>query len=624
MSTLPNEYQANAYATIHSKGKCIMVSVAHMGSTMNTQFPWSLAAHSFKLTHKYITNGVSSKVQHDIDVHSPMTQGGSKRYYKLDRKKFYILMYQTDSLQLCDGFITKNRELTLYLEAQIEIPITQIGSSNPVSNDNHNEPDVGGLGDVADESDDSDWSYSTWDFSDSANEGVGDSDSEGEIEKGSGDRIGKSNNEAENKGGGDGETECGREGENEGGGEEDNESSDSSSLEEDIMASGEDFDSDLGSDEEGGPKFPFFNPCTIFNLVFSLSYYLGQAYRAKTLALEKIEGNVGDQYKKLWDYVEELRRTNPGSTVIMQMAERDDQEGRKFDKFYIGLAGLRKGFMSGCSPIIGVDGTYLKGPHGGVLLTSMSVDPNKNLYPISYAVVSGETKIAWEWFLMMLKEDLSIVRDDAITFLSDKQKGLIPTFEKVFPGADNKFCIRHLHGNMKMADAREKLILTMLEWIRQYLMTRLLENRDKARKRWQGRLRLCPRIRKIVDRHMDKTSDCIPIKSDDLHYKVECYDLQRFTVDLHNHTCSCRKWELTGIPCHHAISAICRQKLDPEDFVHVAYTVDTYLKVYEHSILPVNGPRLWAKTFFIPPMPPNFERSVGTLLGLEDWSQMSW
>ncbi|KAG8373238.1 hypothetical protein BUALT_Bualt11G0002900 [Buddleja alternifolia] len=723
--------------------------------------------------------------------------GGSKRYYKLDRKRFYFLMYQTDLLQMCDGYITKNRELTLYLEAQIEIPITQIGSSNPLSNDNHFEPDVGGVGDVADESDNSDWSCSTWDFSDSANEGVGDSDSEGEIEKG----VGKSNNEGQNKSGGDGETECGGEGENKGGGEGD---SDSSSLEEkDIMTSEEDFDSDLGSDEDGGPQFPLFNPCTIFNPVFVIgllfgnkdeirqavrahavntkrslkitkndnrriyarcvsegcdwkintlrvggekgestfqireynpkhsctrSYEVknatsgwlakkiinkfiadpkrrvggfrkevtqelgfdiskGQAYRAKTLALEKIEEHANDQYKQLWDYAEKLRRTNPGSTVIMQMAEGDDQEGRKFDKFYVGLAGLRKGFMSGCRPIIGVDGTHLKGPHGGVLLTSVSVDPNNNLFPISYDVVSGETKIAWEWFLMLLKEDLNIMRDDSITFLSDKQKGLIPAFEKVFPGADNRFCIRHLHGNMKRAgfrglahklalwnaakastmsdfelrmqelgqldaktlewlndtpptqwsrshfctfpkcdmllnnvcetlnsnilDARKKPILTMLEWIRQYLMTRLQENRDKARRMWQGRLRLCPRIRKIVDRHMDRTSDCIPIKSDDLHYAVECYDLQRFTIDLQNHNCSCRKWELTGIPCPHAMSAICRQKLDPEDFVHVAYTVDTYLKVYEHSILPINGPRLWAKTGFIPPIPPNFGRSVG-------------
>ncbi|KAG8377755.1 hypothetical protein BUALT_Bualt08G0066000 [Buddleja alternifolia] len=365
---------------------------------------------------------------------------------------------------------------------------------------------------------------------------------------------------------------------------------------------------------------------------FSISQF--QAYRAKSLALKAIEGNAEEQYTKLWNYAQEMRRLNPGSTVIMQMTEVDGQGmGRKFDKFYVGLNGLRKGFMSGCRPILGVDGCHLKGPHGGILLTCVFVDPNNCLYPIAYAVVTGETKNSWEWFLRLLKEDLNIEMDDTITFVNDKQKGLLLAFDNVFLGSDNRFCVRHLHGNLKRAgfrglaykvtlwnatkattvpefdirmqklgeidlkdlewfndkppsqwsrshfktfpkcdmllnnvcetfnfnilDAREKLVLTMLEW-----------------------------IRKIVDKNMDNTIDCIPIKSDDLHYEIGCYS-------------------------NNGQSAICCQKLDPEDFVHISYTVETYLKVYDHSILPVNGPRLWAKTGFIPPMPPNFGSFCG-------------
>lgn len=33
----------------------------------------------------------------------------------------------------------------------------------------------------------------------------------------------------------------------------------------------------------------------------------------------------------------------------------------------------------------------------------------------------------------------------------DKQKGLIEAFQKVLHGVDNRFCVRHLHGNMKKA-----------------------------------------------------------------------------------------------------------------------------------------------------------------------------
>ncbi|XP_011082265.1 uncharacterized protein LOC105165089 [Sesamum indicum] len=41
-----------------------------------------------------------------------------------------------------------------------------------------------------------------------------------------------------------------------------------------------------------------------------------QAYRAKRKALKKFEGGPEYQYTRLWDYADEIRRTNPGSTVI--------------------------------------------------------------------------------------------------------------------------------------------------------------------------------------------------------------------------------------------------------------------------------------------------------------------
>ncbi|KAL0315555.1 UNVERIFIED_CONTAM: hypothetical protein Sradi_5433700 [Sesamum radiatum] len=86
-----------------------------------------------------------------------------------------------------------------------------------------------------------------------------------------------------------------------------------------------------------------------------------QAYRAKWKALKKIEGSSEEQYGTMRDYAEELRRNNPG-----------------------------------CRPIVGVDGCHLKGPHGGVLLTAVGIDPNNACYPIAFAVVSIENRDAWE------------------------------------------------------------------------------------------------------------------------------------------------------------------------------------------------------------------------------------
>ncbi|KAK4388153.1 hypothetical protein Sango_2421900 [Sesamum angolense] len=106
-------------------------------------------------------------------------------------------------------------------------------------------------------------------------------------------------------------------------------------------------------------------------------------------------------------------------------------------------------------------------------------------------------------------------------------------------------------------------------------MTRLFDLRDRTRKKWQDK-----KIKKFVEKNMDKATDCIPIKSDDVHYEISCYD---------------------GAS----------QNLDPEDFVNPCYSMAVFIEVYKHAILPVNGPKLWEKTGMIPPLPPNFRRGVG-------------
>ncbi|KAL0331714.1 UNVERIFIED_CONTAM: hypothetical protein Sangu_1716900 [Sesamum angustifolium] len=146
--------------------------------------------------------------------------------------------------------------------------------------------------------------------------------------------------------------------------------------------------------------------------------------------------------------------------------------------------------------------------------------------------------------------------------------------------------------NASILEAREKQIYSMLEWIREFLMTRVQQNRDRAASRWKGKI--CPRIKKILQKNGDKgSSDCIPIKANDIHYEISCFDGSRCTVDLQRHTCSCRRWDLSGIPCKHAMSAINSQRLDAEDFIVECYSVATYLRVYQPCIMPVNGPEKW-------------------------------
>ncbi|KAL0416657.1 UNVERIFIED_CONTAM: hypothetical protein Slati_3497600 [Sesamum latifolium] len=96
-----------------------------------------------------------------------------------------------------------------------------------------------------------------------------------------------------------------------------------------------------------------------------------------------LQGNPSAQYALLWDYADEVKRSNPGSTVIL------DTDQNLFDRFFVCLHALRMNFLVGCRPVICVDGCHHKGPHGGVLLAVVGIDPNNNLFPISYVVNIG-------------------------------------------------------------------------------------------------------------------------------------------------------------------------------------------------------------------------------------------
>ncbi|KAL0346480.1 UNVERIFIED_CONTAM: hypothetical protein Scaly_1664000 [Sesamum calycinum] len=117
---------------------------------------------------------------------------------------------------------------------------------------------------------------------------------------------------------------------------------------------------------------------------------------------------------------------NPSSTVIIGTY----QQMKEIFRFYACFGALKRGFKADCRSIIGVDRCHLKGPHGGILLTAIGVDPNNNLFPIAYAVVNKECRVTWEWFLIILKHDLDIVKDYEFTFMSEKQKGLMKGWKR--------------------------------------------------------------------------------------------------------------------------------------------------------------------------------------------------
>ncbi|CAL2231134.1 unnamed protein product [Prunus armeniaca] len=107
--------------------------------------------------------------------------------------------------------------------------------------------------------------------------------------------------------------------------------------------------------------------------------------------------------------------------------------------------------------------------------------------------------------------------------------------------------------NSYILDSRDKSILTCLERIKGYIMLRMA-NRRIAGMVWRHPVR--PRIVKIIKKNKLGASQCIPRLASESKYQVSHMYGEEYVVDLKAKTCSCRRWDLCGIPCSHVISCI--------------------------------------------------------------------
>ncbi|VFQ87628.1 unnamed protein product [Cuscuta campestris] len=309
------------------------------------------------------------------------------------------------------------------------------------------------------------------------------------------------------------------------------------------------------------------------------------------------------------------------------------------------------------------------------MLVANGVDSNENIFPFAYAIVEGENKESWTWFLDLLTFDLELndYKEPTFTFMSDKQKGLLPAFEDVIPRAMHRFCVRHLEGNFKNAgysgealkdllweaakattvsqyeevmrkikdedveaydwlvgkqasewsrshfhiapkcdiltnnicesynrvlkEARSQTLIRCLESIREMLMKRFFDLREKA-ENWKGLL--CPTVASKVAINSKLAGGYTAIQSDISLFEVKGYrakNWEQHAVDLVERSCTCNVWQLTGIPCAHAICAIWIQRQqyrkEVEEYVDEYYFVQTYKEVYKGCIKPLRGRSEW-------------------------------
>ncbi|KAM6564850.1 hypothetical protein CsatB_009362 [Cannabis sativa] len=361
-----------------------------------------------------------------------------------------------------------------------------------------------------------------------------------------------------------------------------------------------------------------------------------QFYRARTAAKALLEGSVAEQYAILDDYFQMILKTNPG----------------RLDGCF--LKGYCKGVLLAA---IGVDGgnsifpvayavvekettsswewflTLLKddlAPRDTRTLTMMS-DRQKGLQNAVESIFnSPDTRFCVRHMYCNFKKDfpglllkqlvwaaarstipahfdqrmkeIKDINEGAYNWLAAKQKSeWTKAYFKEGVKCDmllNNMCESF---NMAIMDGRDKPIVTLLETIRGWLMSTFTKRREGIQKWKHG---VHNNIAKLVAKNAEIGRKCSVTRANAVLFEVKMSEAGAFMVDLDKHECTCRRFQLTGIPCGHALAAIWFCGHNEWGYIHRYYKPEAYAAAYAGTISPMPSPDKWPNKGLNPIFPP--------------------
>ncbi|GKE18204.1 multidrug resistance-associated protein 5 [Tanacetum coccineum] len=331
--------------------------------------------------------------------------------------------------------------------------------------------------------------------------------------------------------------------------------------------------------------------------------------------MSEYEKTREEHYRLHRSYSKELLDTNPGSTIKLGVTNTYDKT--YFNRFYVYFRRLKEGFKNGCRRVVALDGCFLKSPNQGVILTAIGRDGNNHIYPISWAVVNVENKENWR---------------------------LIEAVKQVMPDDEHRKCARHIYENFRkqysglefrqLFWAASKALYPQLfnkimeqikaanpgayqylidkdpkTWSKAFLKVIVIERMNTMRKisaTWTDDI--CPSILKRIDLMKNHTRFWHVIHTGGESFEVRSGS-DALKVDLSTRTCSCRMWQLSGLPCVHAIFKINKML---EEYVPNWFRKHLYYATYHNYLSPVGGIDFWHdQSQFSKVLPPKLRVMIG-------------
>ncbi|GJU65409.1 hypothetical protein Tco_1247244 [Tanacetum coccineum] len=284
---------------------------------------------------------------------------------------------------------------------------------------------------------------------------------------------------------------------------------------------------------------------------FMIDVSLGQCRRAKQLALFDHEGGLIEHYGKLYQYMQALLDSNPGSTCRLDVDESANGSAT-FIRIYICFKGVKDGWLAGCRKgLIDAVNDWL--PEAGHRKCTRHIYANfkKKYSGLQYQILFwAATSCTLEQQFMQIMDQIKQIDECAYDYLIQIN---LNSWSRAFFEMDRR-CAAFENGisesfNRAILGPRQKHIITMLEEIRLYIMQRLVAMNKLA---FNLEDRITPSVRKRLEILKEKQ----------------------------------RMWELSGVPCVHVVAA----------YLHCGIDFDL-------------GVSHWTND--VPPLPPLVRRLLG-------------
>ncbi|XP_017416687.1 uncharacterized protein LOC108327502 [Vigna angularis] len=175
------------------------------------------------------------------------------------------------------------------------------------------------------------------------------------------------------------------------------------------------------------PSIPIKSLIADIKARFGYSVSYRKAWIAKQKALTMEFGDWEESYNHLPRWLHAVKDANPGTilqctTSLVEIDGETDNNCYIMERVFWSFGPCIEGFKY-CKHILQVDGTFLTGKYHGTLLTAIAQDGNRNLFPLAFAIVEGETKEAMIWFFQLLREH--VCPQQNICIITDRGKGIL-------------------------------------------------------------------------------------------------------------------------------------------------------------------------------------------------------